>query len=209
MIIGITGNRYHGKSEIIKIMQRLYGYQTGHAFAAGKAMSKAYFMYCGATEEDAEAMINGHLKDEPSPYLPHVGPFSQCQTQGTPRFFMETLGNLMPTYMGVAWTSGVVIDRVLSGMDLSERAVEKQPRVVFDSIVYEDKLFHSYKIPLVKVYNPNPKKYIQGLMTDDYVAALDTDYVILNDGNLGDLEDKVVHLMTKLGITQIGAPNER
>lgn len=114
----------------------------------------------------------------------------------------------MPTYMGVAWTSGVVLERVLSGMDLSEKTIEKQPRVVFDSIVYEDALFHSYKIPLVRVYNPNPKKRIQGLMTDDYVAAINTDYVILNDGSLGDLEDKVVYLMTELGITQIKAPNE-
>lgn len=204
MIIGVTGKRHHGKTETSLILQRLYGYQTGHAFAAGKAMAKAYFVYCGASEEEAEAMINGHLKDEPSPYLPGIGPFSVSQSHGTPRFFMETLGHLMPTYMGVAWTAGVVIERLLSGLGLYDLRFEKKPRIVFESVVYEDNLMRSYKIPIIKIYNPNPPKEVEGLMTDSYVEQITFDHLIVNDGTKQDLERSVIEVMDKLGIPRVG-----
>jgi hypothetical protein len=195
MIVGLTGLRYHGKSTVAQILGRLYGYKIGHSFAPGKAMAKAYFMYCGVSEEDAERMINGDLKDVESEYLPNAGPFSKCPTQGTPRFFMEMLGKAMPTMMGQEWTIGAVLNRLTSGAKAIDEIVNGTgPNIVFESVVYEAEFLKAQGVPIIRIYNPNPPQIVEGLQSDEAVRNIDTDYLIHNDGTLQDLESRVRYL---------------
>jgi hypothetical protein len=138
IIIGLKGDRGVGKTEIARYLVENHGFTRVHPFDGGKAASRAYFMYLGATEEMAHRMTDGDLKDVSSPVLPvienpeHVEPGKyELGDHYSPRFFMEKFGKCMGVDMGPGFTIVAELKRHL------EKDPGTQKRLIVESIVYE------------------------------------------------------------------------
>lgn len=121
--ICLIGEHGSGKSTISGWLAEEHGLQRLHPFNPGRAMTSAYFMALGASCEDAYAMVNGKLKDQPSVCLPRVIPDDEGSAHRTPRFFMDKLGRYTGVDMGPDWTIGaeiasVEISRDSMGVDI-------------------------------------------------------------------------------------------
>lgn len=176
MIIGLTGERRVGKSEVVKILLE-QGFVRCHPFDGGKAACVGYFMHLGASADDAERMVNGDLKDVPSPILPG---------NAMPRDLMEPFGAFMGQTMGVEWTLGAELAatfRAHPGRD-----------VVAESLVYEADLFRSLGGLLIRIERPGVKRPA-GMMTDAFQRTIQADVTIYNDGTLDDLRRKILDLI--------------
>ena len=69
MIIGIRGAAGAGKSTAAKHLIERYGFKNGKFSGALKAMLRTFLRYRGVDEETIERMIEGDLKEVPSPHL--------------------------------------------------------------------------------------------------------------------------------------------
>lgn len=177
LIIGLTGARNVGKTTVADMMIGL-GFIKRHTFNSGKAMCKVYYIYRGAPEDVAERMINGDLKDVPSPYLPG---------NATSRLFMEKVGKFMPSVMGVEWTMG-------SELLLTE---QEQANCVFESVVYEADYFVKQGGIIIRVVRPDAKR-VEGVETDAAQAQVKEHYRLVNDGNKEQLFRNLVTLMHEI-----------
>lgn len=176
-LIGLAGLRGTGKSEIAKCLVRDHGFQRLHPFDGGKAACSGYFRHLGASEDEAERMINGDLKDRASPYLPD----SQ-----TPRFFMEKLGKFMGVSLGPDWTIGREIERA--------QREGSGDRFVIESIVYEADVLKQKGGIIVMV--ERSESTIVGIDTDAATLQIQPDYHFTNNGScLEDLSGHVGHLL--------------
>lgn len=177
LIIGLTGARDVGKTTVADMLVG-FGFIKRHTFNSGKAMCKTYYMYRGAPEDVAERMINGDLKDIPSPYLPG---------NATSRLFMEKVGKFMPSVMGVEWTMG-------SELLLTE---QEKSHCVFESVVYEADYFTQRGGIIIRVVRPDHKK-VEGVETDAAQAQVKEHYRLINDGNKEQLFQNLVVLMYEI-----------
>lgn len=179
MIIGLTGKRGVGKSELAKLFVER-GFTRVHAFGGGKEMAMTYFRRCGASESTAWEMANGTLKDLASEFLPG---------NQTPRFFMEKLGKFMGTTMGYDWTLGVEIDRVL----------RENPRanIIVESVVYEAPLLRRLNGLIVRVVRPDFEGPA-GCETDAAEAVIEADLTLFNRGSLSNLPAAFEALMQEI-----------
>ena len=82
MIIGLVGLAGSGKSTAARELVRHYGLEPRKFAAPLKDMMRQFLRGQGATEREVERMIEGDLKEQPTPYL----------KGSTPRYAMQTLG---------------------------------------------------------------------------------------------------------------------
>lgn len=179
-IIGLSGRRGVGKSAVSDILVRDHGFTRIHPFGGGKVASKGYFMHLGASPDEAERMVNGDLKDEPSPFLPD---------NVAPRYFMERFGKFMVTTLGPAWTIGQEV----------RLALEKDPeaKLLADSVVYEADVIRASGGLVVKIDRPSAT--LIGIETDRALDALIPDLVFDNSGScLLDLSRRVDVLLDQI-----------
>jgi hypothetical protein len=169
-IIGLTGRRGVGKTEVAKALQDS-GYVDAHPFEGGKRMCVAYYQYLGADEDVANRMVYGDLKDTPSPHLP--GNVSS-------RYFMERFGKWLGTEMGPEWTIGAELARQ------KRRGAEK---IVVSSVVYEEPVVRDAGATIVKVVRPRHKSP-PGDKSDKAVDAIVPDLILTNDGDVDALHRK-------------------
>ena len=162
-IIGLTGRRSVGKSEIARYLQETYGFRRVHPFDGGKAACRAYFEHLGVTPGVAWRMTDGDLKDVPADILPRrVNDHGETSdTHYDPRYFMEVFGAFMGREMGNDWTIGREIERA--------RRLAPDNGIVIESIVYEVDFLRSIGGSVVMVDRPNDPG-VSGVKTD---AALD------------------------------------
>lgn len=162
-IIGLSGRRGVGKSAVSDILVRDHGFTRIHPFGGGKVASKGYFMHLGASPDEAERMVNGDLKDEPSPFLPD---------NVAPRYFMERFGKFMASTLGPEWTIGQEV----------RLALEDNPdaKLLADSVVYEADVIRASGGVVVKI--ERPASTIVGIETDRALDALVPDLVFANTG---------------------------
>lgn len=104
--ICLIGEHGSGKSTISGWLAEAHGLQRLHPFSPGRAMTSAYFVALGASCGEAAAMVNGKLKDLPSPFLPRISADDPGSPHRTPRFFMDKLGRYTGVDMGADWTIG-------------------------------------------------------------------------------------------------------
>jgi len=168
-VIGLTGLRGVGKSTAANYLFVEYDFARLHSFAGGKAAAAAYFEHLGASPGDALRMVDGDLRDVPSPLLPG---------DATPRHFLERFGRFMGVDMGPDWTLGAEIARAW-------RREPSRPLVV-ESVVYEAPVIRAVGGLVVRIERPGHGGPV-GVCTDAAQAALDVDATIVNDGDLGKL----------------------
>lgn len=82
IVIGVTGFKHAGKSSIAKYLSRRFGFARMRFAHPMKEMLRAFLRARGCPEDVIEEMIEGSLKEVPSPYL----------NGRTPRHAMQTLG---------------------------------------------------------------------------------------------------------------------
>lgn len=169
-VIGLTGRRGVGKSEIAKDLVETMGAFSAHTFAGGKAATEAYFRHIGCSIEEAHRMVHGDLRD-----LPHV----RLPGGRTPRYFMEHFGRFMGQEMGAQWTLGTELRR------LADQGVTGL--VVIESVVYEADIIRSAGGRIIRVVRPNSDGPM-GIATDRAQAAIKADTVIVNRGTLEELK---------------------
>lgn len=81
-IIGITGLKHHGKDTAARYFEGM-GYENVKFADSLKDMMRALLLSQGCLPSIAERMINGDLKNEPSPYLQMATCRRAMQTLGT------------------------------------------------------------------------------------------------------------------------------
>lgn len=82
MIVGICGEAGSGKSTASEVFVQ-NGYVRGKFAGALKEMMRAFLRYRGVDEDTIERMIEGDLKETPTPKLNGVSPRYAMQTLGT------------------------------------------------------------------------------------------------------------------------------
>lgn len=172
-IIGLTGKRGVGKTEVAKALQER-GYVDAHPIEGGKRMAVTFYQYLGADEETATRMVHGDLKDAPSPILP--GGVAS-------RYFLEHLGFFLQR-LGHDWTIGAEIAR---------QKRMGATKIVVSSVVYEEATVRSQGAKIVKVVRPRHKSPA-GEKTDKAVDAIIPDITITNDGDVDALHRKALLL---------------
>lgn len=114
MIVALTGLAGTGKSTAAAILSERHGFARTRFTGPLKAMLRAYFAALGLAPVIIEAMIEGELKELPSPYL--------CGR--SPRYAMQHLGTawgrdlMAPEFWVEAWQHAVVdaLERGASGV---------------------------------------------------------------------------------------------
>lgn len=177
LIIGLAGLRRVGKSIIADHLVENHGFYKIHPFAGGKEAVRAYYRHIGISDSNAWEMTEGDLKDTPCEDLPG---------NATSRLFMESFGKFMGTSMGPEWTIGRELKRAVS---------LGHERIFIESLVYEDKTVRSHGGSIWMVTRPGMEP-VPGLETDAYTATIKADIDIVNDGTVGDLFQKVDHLLS-------------
>lgn len=172
-IIGLTGYRGTGKSEIARHLCERHGFASVHAFAGGKAASEAYFRHLGASEVMAWEMVHGALRDVPSKLLPIMAQHDSPgrRDHATPRYFMEMFGNFMGATLGTDWTAGAEIRRHLRDMPGRD--------IVLESVVYEDQVVRDFGGVIIRIDRAGALG--RGLKTDEAVTRITPDAVFLNE----------------------------
>lgn len=173
LIIGLTGKRHVGKTTAANHLVAAHGFARVHPFAGGKVAAAAYFRHLGASEDDAERMVHGDLRDKPSPYLPG----NAC-----PRTFLERFGRFMGVDLGPDWT-------LAREIEIARRREPTRPLVV-ESVVYEADVIRSAGGILVRIVRPGHVGP-EGVASDAAQAGLAVDATIFNDGNLARLRRQV------------------
>ncbi|MBL8599238.1 MAG: hypothetical protein JNL14_16010 [Devosia sp.] len=176
MIIGFTGKRHVGKSSAADVLEEI-GFVRAHAFGAGKAAAKAYFIHVGAAPSVAHEMAYGRLRDVPSPLLPG---------NAHPRAFLEELGYWAGTHMGPEWTLGMELRKIKRERPFSN--------IVAESVVYEEPLLRAWGGMVVRIVRPRSDGP-SGMRTDEAEADIEADVEIVNNGSKADLKAKVLALL--------------
>jgi hypothetical protein len=185
MLIGLTGRRGVGKSEIAKALEERHGFVKLHAFAGGKAATEAYFRHIGAEEDVAFRMVHGDLRDIRSDLLPGGQ---------TPRFFMERFGFFMGHDLGPTWTLGMEIARF--------QRLHPGKSAIIESVVYEAGVLRAAGGVIVRVERPGHEGVV-GIKTDAVQAGIVADETILNDGSIDDLNSVVDRLVERLRAQEV------
>lgn len=83
MIVGLTGYKGHGKDTVANLLVRDHGFTLLRFADPLKNMLRGFYRTVGVPEFEIEARIEGHLKEQPDPWLMHVTPRQAMQTLGT------------------------------------------------------------------------------------------------------------------------------
>lgn len=172
-IIGLTGHRGVGKTEVAKALQE-HGYVDAHPIEGGKRMAVAFYEYLGIDPETSHRMAYGDLKDTPHPALP--GGVDS-------RYFLERLGHFL-FKLGPEWTIGA---------ELSRQKRMGADKIVVSSVCYEEPVVRRAGGTIVKVVRPGHKGPV-GDKTDKAVESIVPDITLVNDGNIERLHKKAAAL---------------
>lgn len=183
MIIGLTGRRGVGKSEIANLLNQLYGFRVIHPFAPGKAMLCGYYRYMGVPEAVAVAMTDGALKDTPFAeiYIRRTTHTDIAVSElGMPwassREAMESLGWILGSMPGSPFTLPSAYARARSNVD-------PDTNLVVESVVYEVEQLQSLEPTLIiRVDWPHHDSGIVGQHTDQATDKIIADLKFDNPG---------------------------
>lgn len=190
MIIGLTGRRGVGKTELTNFLTLTQGFTRVHPFEPGKVATRAYFEYLSATPQEAFEMTSGSLKDVPSGYLPRINDpdHGRPGENYSPRYFMERFGYFMGVDMGPAWTLKPAIAQVLKDNPFTD--------IIVESIVYEADALREMGGVVIGIERPDAN--VVGLKSDTEVAGIKCDAVIENTGTLDSLFENANFVIDRL-----------
>ena len=168
-LIGVAGKKGSGKDEFAKVANK-HGFRQIRFADALKGMMRFLLTYQGVDDVTAERMIDGDLKESPTPYL--------CGK--TPRHAMQTLGTeWRDTIATNLWTN-------ISEIKIAKLRSRGECVVVSDvRFPHEVDLIHQLGGLVIRVERPVGRTdegttHISEMLID----SLDADVVIRNTGSL-------------------------
>lgn len=172
MIIGFTGRKRSGKDTAAAAL--IVNGHTRLSFAGPiKLMIRALLEYQGLGPEMIERMLEGDLKEVPTPYL----------GGRSPRYAMQTLGTEWGRDL---MASNLWADILINTSGLFEEVVVSDVR--FPNEVEKLKGVGAKVIRVIRPGNPTNDNHPSEAQIDD----LPVDYEIVNDGAIEDLHAKVL-----------------
>ncbi|MGJ4951847.1 deoxynucleotide monophosphate kinase [Bradyrhizobium sp. HKCCYLS20291] len=126
IIVGIKGLIGSGKTTAALYLIEHHGFVRGRFAGALKDMLRAYLAYRGCDPKTIGRMVDGDLKETPSPWL----------GGRTPRHAMEWLGGSGRDYMGEDFWIGTEADRLLA--DRPTRVVVEDVRQANEGLWIEE-----------------------------------------------------------------------
>lgn len=181
MLIGLCGLPSNGKGTIATRLATQHGFLHTKFAAPMKDMLRVMLRHAGATEEIIERMIEGDLKEVPSPLLGGK----------TPRWAMQTIGTewgrdcISPTLWGDLWQSK------------AHTVLEDGGSLVVDDVRFPNEQERVKRlggfIVMVNGRNGTASEH-----PSDRMDWLVPDYVIENDGTMQELETKVDQLVQRI-----------
>lgn len=171
--IGLTGLAGAGKSEVATRLIEKHGFKRGKFAGALKEMLKALLLYRGCDPETAHRMVEGDLKEVPTPYLKWQ----------TPRHAMRTLGT--------EWGRGCIDnDLWVDGeLEYQKSKLSDNAKIVFDDVRFNNEVnaIRRFGGSTWRINRP-------GLVAGNHISEqLDfvEDIFINNDGSLLELQEQV------------------
>lgn len=171
-VLALCGKAGSGKSEAARYLIRNHSYQNGKFARALKEMLRAFLRYRGVDEATIERMIEGDLKELPSPWL----------NGRSPRQFMQFLG----TEFGRE-----KIHKDL-WVDTEMDHIKSWSKVVFDDARFPNEVEAIRAVGgiLIEVKRPGHVATIHTAHESEFHTFV-PDYFLLNDGSLNDLRVKL------------------
>lgn len=180
MLIGLFGYPESGKSEVSKYLRSKYQFERINVGDGMKAMLAGYYRLFGLTEREIERRLYGDLKETPDPML----------NGKTPRYALQTIGK--------EWRD--LIDPPLFADRWADR-VRHARNAVADGMRYPDELpaFRSLGGVLIQVSRPGHVSPGREHVADArLMLEQDRDAVLLNDGTLEQLPEKIEQLLQSI-----------
>ena len=181
MLIGLCGLPSNGKDTIALYLAKRHGFQVGRMASGLKNMLRELLRHSGVETSVIEQMIEGSLKEVPSPYL----------AGKTPRWAMQTLGT--------EWGRACLGENIWG--DIWERytsaAIDNGKSVVCTDIRFENEQERVKRLGgfIVLV---NGRNGMASGHTSDRMDWLVPDYTIENNGTMKELETKVDQLVQRI-----------
>jgi hypothetical protein len=168
-IVGFTGLAGSGKSTAATHLIEKHGYTRGKFAGALKEMCRALLRYRGVGPLVIERMIEGDLKELPTPYL----------NGKSPRHAMQTLGT--------EWGRVCIADTLWIDTEMDSKA--HAPALVFDDVRYpnEAEAIIAAGGTVVRIDRPDAGASTPGHSSETGVASLPVSLVLRNNSRLEQL----------------------
>jgi len=172
-VIALAGKAGSGKSTAAKYLIERHGYRNGKFARALKEMTRAFLRYRGADEFTIERMVEGNLKEVPSPLL----------NGRSPRYWMQRLG----TEFGRE-----LIDQNL-WVDTEMDHIASWPKVVFDDARFPNEVaaIRAAGGVLIEIVRPGYVAPNIDAGHESEAHSFVPNYFIRNDGEIADLHVKL------------------
>jgi hypothetical protein len=177
MIVGIAGRKRSGKDTAAEAL-----IEDGHArfsFATPiKLMLRAFLVYRKCPEDLIERMLEGDLKEVPSPYL----------NGKTPRHAMQTLGT--------EWGRSLISPDIW--VDTMIEVANDTDQVVCSDVRFPNEVVRLQTAGglVVRIHRPNrPVSEFDNHPSETQIDDLEVDIDVANGGTIEDLQDLVRHLV--------------
>jgi len=181
MLIGLSGLPQNGKGRVGRRLAEAHGFRHTKMADTLKEMLRVLLRAAGLDEETIERMIEGDLKEVPSPALGGK----------TPRWAMQSLGTewgrdcISATIWGDLWEASAT------------RMLDDGKSVVVDDVRFANEQERVKRlggfIVLVMGRSEAATEH-----PSDNMEWLEPDYTIVNNGSLGDLDLKVDKLVRRI-----------
>lgn len=176
-LIGFCGKPDSGKSTAARYLHEAHGFDWINISAPIKAMLEGFYRWCGLDDGEIERRLVGDLKETPDPLL----------NGKTPRYALQTLG--------YEWRD--LISSELFSDRWCDRVIACGQYTTSDSMRYPNEMPALYRADgiLVRIDRPGATD------TTGHPAenqTLDPDRVIVNDGTIEDLFQKLDDLVTEV-----------
>lgn len=185
MLIGLTGPKGSGKDTAAAALASR-GYEVFKFAAPLKEMLSSLLRYQGADDKTIYRMIEGDLKEEPSPLL----------QDKTPRHAMQTLGT--------EWGRTLIGQRLWTDA-LSNAIADKKNVVVTDVRFFnEARTINELGGRIVRITRPSNSTNVYSLhLSELEMQSIRVDASLYNGGSVEDLQDQMLMVETALQTLQV------
>lgn len=174
MIVGFAGRRRSGKDTAAQVLVQA-GFERVLFAGPLKNMIRCLLREQGVPDDVTEAMIEGHLKETPSPFL----------NGRSARHAMQTIGT--------EWGRELIDENLW--VDATMRAARQHRRVVITDCRFPNEVAAIKAAGGTVVRVTRPWTSTDTHPSEALIDTLEVDHELVNDGTIGQLQDKVRDLL--------------
>jgi hypothetical protein len=176
VVIGLVGLKQSGKSTVANYLVQRHRFARGKFAGALKHMMRAFLLYRGVGEAQIERMVEGDLKEVPTPFL----------NGRTPRHAMQTLGT--------EWGRDCIHPDLWIDTETEHLGRDLTSRVLFEDVRFSNEVTAIRRLGgrILQVVRPGQSA------TDGHVSEqlqVQPDLALRNDGAICDLHFKIDRLL--------------